>query len=107
MKRLMIAFSSIEDFQVRLPAGDNETSLLNLIIHIRDKLDCITEVNLTVSVTLDSIDSIKNLQDSTDNSILQLLKSGSQNMVGQVVTSYSQEFNKMNSETIDKAVSSK
>jgi hypothetical protein len=103
----MIAFSSVSDFELLLPAGDDETSLLNLIIHIRDTLDCITEVNLTVNVTSDSIDLINNLQNSTDNSIVQLLKSGNQNTVGQVITSSSQQFNKMNSETIDTAVLSK
>jgi hypothetical protein len=95
----MIGFSSISDFQVRLPAGENQT----LIIHIRDTLDCITEVNLTVNVVPDTLDLIENLQTSTS----QLLSSGNQNIVGQVITLISQEFNKMNSETIDKAVSSK
>ncbi len=103
----MIAFSAVSDFEVLLPAGDDETSLLNLIIHIRDTLDCITEVNLTVNVTSDSIDLIKNLQNSTDNSMVQLLKGGNQNTVGQVITSSSQQFNKINSETIDTAVLSK
>jgi hypothetical protein len=103
----MIAFSAVSDFEVLLPAGDDETSLLNLIIHIRDTLDCITEVNLTVNVTSDSIDLIKNFQNSTDNSMVQLLKGGNQNTVGQVITSSSQQFNKINSETIDTAVLSK
>ncbi len=102
MKRIMIAFSPISDFEVRLPAGE-----LQLIIQIRDTLDCITEVNLTVSVLSDSIDLIKNLQNPKDNSIDQLLTSGNQNIVGQVITSISQQFNKMNSETINKAISSK
>ncbi len=102
MKRIMIAFSPISDFEVLLPAGE-----LQLIIQIRDTLDCITEVNLTVNVLSDSIDLIKNLQNPKDNSIDQLLTSGNQNIVGQVITSISQEFNKMNSETINKAISSK
>jgi hypothetical protein len=102
MKRTMIAFSFMSNFQVRLPAGDNQ----NLIIHIRDTLDCITEVNLNSTyIVSDNVDLIKSLQSSTNNPIAQLLISGNQNTVGQIITSISQEFNKMNNEMIDKATS--
>ena len=56
-------------------------------------------------------DLISNLQSSsnqiTNNPIVQLLASGNQNTVGQVLTSLSQQFNKMNNENLDKAVSSR
>jgi hypothetical protein len=45
--------------------------------------------------------------DRNNNPLVQLLSSGSQNTVGQVISSISQEFNKMNNENVDKAVSSK
>jgi hypothetical protein len=45
--------------------------------------------------------------DRNTNPLVQLLSSGSQNTIGQVINSISQEFNKMNEENIDKAVSSK
>jgi len=98
----MIAFSPISDFEVRLPAGE-----LQLIIQIRDTLDCITEVNLTVNVLSDSIDLINNLQNPKDNSIFRLLISGNQNTVGQIITPISQQLNKINNENIDKALSGK
>ena len=112
---MMIAFSMLSVLQVRLPAGDDQRSVVHLVVSIRDQLDCTTEYNLSsVIVTPDSVginDLINNIQSSsneiTNNPIVQLLASGNQNIVGQVITSLSQQFNKMNSESLDKAVSSK
>jgi hypothetical protein len=113
---MMIAFSSVSNFQVQLPAGDDQTSLLNLIIDIRDQLDCITEYNNISSVTVipDSEginDLMNNIQSSSNsinnNPIVRLLASGNQNTVGQILTSLSQQFNKMNNQSFNQAVSSK
>jgi hypothetical protein len=110
--KTIIAYSSISTFQVRLPAGDNQTSLLYLIISIRDQLDGITEYNLSsVIVRLDLqelnnfINDIEHL--SNTNSIVQLLASENQNIVGQIITSFSQQLNQMNNQNINQAVSSK
>ena len=99
---------------MRLPSGDDQTSLLHLIVYIRDQLDCIKEFNLSsVTVQPDSIgiaNLMSDIQSSpgsiTTNPIVQLLAGGNQNIVGQMITSLSQQFNKMNYENIDKAVSS-
>jgi hypothetical protein len=112
---LMIGFSSISTFDVQLPAGDDNSSMVNLIVHIRDTFECITEYNMSsVSVIPDTTvinNLINNLQVSTsaanNNPIVQLLASGNQNTVGQVITSLSQVFNKMNTQSIQNAVSSK
>ena len=101
--RLMIAFSALSTLEVQLPAGE-----LRLIVHIRDQLNCLTEYNLSTTVTVlpdtAAIDDLMNsLQSSTNNPIIQLLSSGNQNTVGQVLTSVSQEFNKMNTENLNKA----
>ena len=109
----MIAYSIISDFQVRLPAGDDETFLLKLIVVIRDTASCITEFNLSliyVSPESTGINSLVNsLQGSSNdinnNPIVQLLSSGNQNIVGQVVNSVSKEFNKMNNQSVNQAVS--
>jgi hypothetical protein len=111
----MIAFSALSTFQVRLPAGDDSTSILHLNIYIRDDLECITEYNISsIFVTPDTVE-INNLINAIQNSaseiatnpVGRLLASGNQNTVGQVITSLSQQFNKMNSESVDKAISSK
>ena len=53
---MIVAYSTVSTFQVRLPCGDDSTSLLHLIVHIRDQLDCITEFNLSsITVIPDSV----------------------------------------------------
>ncbi|CAF0777082.1 unnamed protein product [Adineta steineri] len=112
-EKIFIAFSPVPDFQVRLPSGDNQTSLLNIMIYVRDLLDCVTQVNMSsINVVQNSTEInslIVNLQSFengiTNNEIVQLLSSGNQNIVGQVITSLSQQLNQMNSQSIDKAIS--
>lgn len=111
----MVAYSPVSTFQLRLPAGDNQTSLLQIVISIRDLLDSVVEVNISaisVVVNTEQINNlIDNVQGSTNqlnrNQFVQLLWSGSQNVVGQVLTSLSQQFNQMNNQTVNTAVSSK
>ena len=87
----MIAFSSFSSFQVYLPSGENQI----LFVEIRDQLNCLTKFNLSsISVGADS-------QLNTN-----LLSTGNQNVVSQLLTSFSQQFNQINQQNIDKAVSS-
>jgi len=114
-KLIMIAFTSVSNFQVRLPAGNDNSSLVNLIVHIRDTLDCFAEYNISSpSVVPDTAginDLIANLKASASvtnsNPIVQLLAGGNQNTIGQVITSISQVFNQMNTESLQNTVSSK
>ena len=114
-QRTMLLCSPVSNFQVRLPSGNNETSLLNLVIVIRDLLDCTAQFNISsISVIVnlaDITDFINVVQDSStqtnNNQFVQLLSSKNQNAIGQVVTSLSQQFNSMNTESVNDAVSSK
>ena len=99
----MIAFSSLSEFNVRLPIGNN----LNLIIHIRDTLDCIKEYNITSVTVIPDSEIISQLIQNSNNSIVRLLSSGNQNIIGQVLTSVSQQFNQRNIQSLEDAVSSK
>ncbi|CAF1191151.1 unnamed protein product [Adineta steineri] len=113
-ERMMIAFSAVSIFQVRLPVGDDLTYVLHLIVSIRDTLDCVAETNISsISVLPDTAgiaSLINDLQTSssalTTNPIVQLLASGNQNTVGQILSSLSQQFNTMNNENVENAVSS-
>jgi hypothetical protein len=114
-QRVLVAFSSISTFQVRLPSGDNQTSLLNMAAFIQDTLDCSAEFDMPpISVIVDT-DDITNLinvlgnssNQASSNQFVQILSSGNQNAVGQVVTSLSQQFNTMNAGAVSDAVSSK
>ena len=112
---MIIAFSFLSEFQVRLSNGYDKTSSVNLFIEIRDRLDCVTEVNLT-SVTIQSDSSILsqliNLFENSPtslstNSLVQLLSSENQNTVGQLLISISQQFNQISINAMNNAVSSK
>jgi hypothetical protein len=111
----MIAFSTLSMFQVQLPAGDDQTSSINLTVHIRDTFECITEFNTSSITVLPDSAAINNLvnilQNPSSNTVInnpivQLLATGNQNTVGQVISSLSQQFNKMNNENWTNAVSS-
>jgi hypothetical protein len=111
---MIIAFSSIETLKLRLPSGNDNTSLLYIYAYIRDTLDCVTELNLSSVVVISDLGQMNSLIDSlqnsnnaiTNNPLVQMLASGNQNTVGQVISSLSQEFNKVNSQTIANAVTS-
>ena len=109
----IIAFSSLPDFQVRLPAGNDPTFLLQLFIYIRDTYDTTTRYNMSSVIVMpdteDIIKLIHILQNSTNeltsNSFVQLLASENQNIVSQVITLISQQLNTMNSQSIQNAIS--
>jgi hypothetical protein len=112
----MVAFSPLAIFDVRLPSGDDaNSSVLYLTVVVRDTADCVTEVNITsVTVTADSasIDALVSVFHTPNSSltalpVMQLLSSGNQNIVGQLLTSLSQQLNELNIESLDTAVVSK
>lgn len=94
-ERIMFAFSTEPNFQVRLPIGDNQI----FVIYIRDQLDSITQVNLSSINVRSDVDQINNLQ----NSFTQLILNGNQNTISQIIILLSQQFNQMNNEIINKA----
>jgi hypothetical protein len=77
-------------------------------------LDCVTEFNVSSVVVVTDSEGINNLIDIlqtssstlTNNPLVQILASGNQNMVGQVISSLSQVFNKINNQTVENAVAS-
>ena len=113
--RMLISYSPASSSRIRLPAGDRDTSLLYLAVSIRDQLDCIAEVNISpVHVRADTvainglIEGMTSLSSQlTNNALVQLLSSGNQNTVGQVIASVSQQVNQMNSDNINRASASK
>lgn len=111
----MIAFSTVSTFSVRFPAGDTTDSFLHVVIHIQDVLHCVREVNMSSLIISVDIEGINHLMSSfqhssidlNQNPIVQLLFSENQNVVGQVIGSLSQEFNQMNDQNVDTALSSR
>jgi hypothetical protein len=60
--------------------------------------------SVLVEQDLSAIDS---LQNSTNNALIQMLSSGNQNRISQVITSISQQLNQINNQAIETAVTSK
>ncbi|CAF4346396.1 unnamed protein product, partial [Adineta steineri] len=113
-KKVMIAFSTLPRFQVRLSSQNDNISIVNLFIYISDTFDCITEFNISsIIVTTDSsdiTDLINALQSPTtglliNNPIIQLLSTGNQNTVGQILSSLSQQLNEINADALENAIS--
>ena len=110
----MIAFSTLPTISMRLPAGKSNASTLQLIVVIRDQLDCVREVDLpSVVVRTDSAETdqlIQSLQTSSNtpsnSPLVQILSSGNQNAVGQVLSSLSQQFNDINTQALQSAADS-
>jgi len=73
---------------------------------IRNQLNCIIEYNISSVIVLPDSTAINDLvtsiqsASSPNNPIVQLLVSGNQNTVGQILTSFSQQFNKMNTQIL-------
>lgn len=111
----MIGFTLFPELELRLPAGNENTSLVHLVVYIRDTLDCITEYNLTsVTVALDT-EGINNLignfrlsTTSVNNDpIMQVLASKNRNSIAQTTVALSQGFDRIDTKNRDKAVSSR
>ena len=114
-EQVMLAFSVISTLLIQLPAGDDNSTVLDLTVQIRDVLNCVTEYYMEPVIVIPDhtaidalIDVLQNSKNgSTNNPIVQALASGNQNTVGQVVTSLSQQFNKRNKQSLETAIASK
>jgi hypothetical protein len=112
---MILAFSSISTIQLRLPAGNDNLSLIHIVGSVRDTLDCRAEFNVSSVMVVPDLEEITNFVNSlqqpdkqiTNNPFAQILASGNQNIIGQVISSLSQEFNKINEQTVEYAVASK
>jgi hypothetical protein len=105
--QVMLAFSSESDIQLVLPSTNDNTSLLNIVAYISDTYDCVTEFNMSSVLVEADLSAIDSLQNSTNNAFIQMLASGNQNRISQVITSISQQLNQINNLAIETAVGSK
>ena len=113
---MMLASSPTSRIDLRLPAGDVKSSMINILVQIRDMLNCVTQFDISsIIVVPDSVTTaalINVLQQPgagavNSNPVIQLLSGGDPNTVGQVLTSISQVFNDMSQQNLGVAVASK
>ena len=111
-EQIMLAFKPASYIELQLPVGAGPHSFLNLTVQIRDRLNCAREVQLEpVAVTADStaIDTFMHIVQNLDNintssPLIEALASGDQSLVGSVVTSLAQEFNKKSKQDLENAI---
>jgi hypothetical protein len=113
-KETMIGFSLIPTLQLRLPAGNNKNVSLNINVYIRDQSDCVQEYSIPPFYVYDDSKELENLfqsfkdvkNDLINNSLVKILLTGNQNEIGQILTSTSQQLNKINTNSLNNIVSS-
>jgi hypothetical protein len=112
----MLTVTAAPRFQLRLIAGDHQTSLVNILIEIQDTFNCVTPRRLpsvTVTPDKDEIESLINdlqqpiTKDNDTNKIFGLPSYSGQNMIGQVLKSFLQEINEINNHNLANAIASK
>ena len=89
----------MSNFEVRFSTDQENGTTLNLIVRIRDQLDAVTNYNLSsIFIRPDLValnDFISSVTNSSVNPFAQLLNSGNQNQVAQVIAGLVQQFNRI------------
>ena len=85
---VMFAHSRDPTLELFFPENPENTSLLHLLVFIRDRFDSVIEVNIS-SV---SIDSNSTTIDAFNETFTRLLSTLNQNLISQVLVSISQSF---------------
>ena len=92
--------------------------MLHLSAAIRDQLDCLTEVIMASVIVVPDSNAIEQfvqslqtsasspISVSNNNPLVQILASGNQNAVGQVISVLSQQFNQINTLALQAAADS-
>lgn len=111
----LIGYAAVPYFRLRLPAGRNNRSSVELFVQIRDELNGVTNFHLdSVVVIADRFEVTrlielieeKRFEFINTNPTIKSLASGNPNVVGQILTSICRVFNQIHRENIDEAVSS-
>ena len=111
----ILAFTTLSTIEVRLPVADENTSLINITVYIRDMFDCAAEYDIgPVLVVPDSPEIIKLIDilqdrnnDVVTNPIIDLLTNSNEITIGQILISLAHELNRMNTQTIETMIASK
>jgi hypothetical protein len=113
----MIGYTTSTSFQVQMPIDDLNSTLLQLVVHVRDLTDCMTEWDMhpitvipdtnsitTLIITIQS--TLENNSLITSNPFIHTLYGGDQNDVCQSLISFSRILNMMANQYLQIATSS-
>jgi hypothetical protein len=108
----MLGYTTSTSLQVRMPMGDLNSTLLQLLVHVRDLNDYMTEwnmhpisvipdmesVNTLITVIQGIVNNTENSSSITLNPFINILYGGNQNDICQWLISLSRILNMMASE---------
>lgn len=104
----MILSHSIDSIiSLRFPASIHEISIYQIVVHILDRLDCVTEEYLPLITIHRNLSSILHFIPKSNDTIMQLLMSDDRNTIGQIIISICQLLNEMNDQSMKLATESK
>jgi hypothetical protein len=112
----MVGYTTLNSYQIRMSVNDLNVSWIQLTVYVRDKYDCTTEFDLSsISIVPDinNIISLITIVESSDyntvirsNPLIEILYSGNQNDICQVLTSVGQVLNILAQQNLQLAVNS-
>jgi hypothetical protein len=79
---------------------------VDLIVHIQDILNCITEMNFSLIDVLSHPKHIFNLIKTNNNPFMDWIFATNQDLIRQILTSILQEYYQTNNQTFDNPISS-
>lgn len=94
-EKLMLGFTNQSIYQLRLPSSIHKKTSLQIIVQIQDTLGSVTEFNLSSIIVFTNLSTFLEVQNLTNNFILQLFKSDDQNIIGQIVILISNILNEL------------
>jgi len=104
----MLGYTNESIYQLKLPGSIDKTVSLHIIVHIRDRFDCVTDFNLSLVTVSADLRLITQLIDNLQEPIIELLSNANdENTIGQIVTSISHLINQLDNQLMHSALSSK
>ncbi|CAM4787932.1 unnamed protein product [Rotaria magnacalcarata] len=109
---IMLGYSPEPIFQIRLSAGNHYASSQNILVHIRDKLDAVTQYNLPPVIILNDEIETEMFNNATQHlsktnnseTFVQILASDNQCTVEQAIALFNQILHKLNTKNIELAL---
>ena len=116
--RSLVAFSASPYLNVRLPAGEPNSTLIYLSVRVRDQYGCSSEFDIlpvritsdttTIGMLINALQSTSSHSDATNqlssNEIVQILSNGDENGVNQALVSLSRTLNAMSNDALEIAL---
>ena len=109
----MLGYTTLNTFQVRIAIDDLNSSLVQLVVYVRDEFNSVTELNFSAVFIESDMNNIVSLMTTIQSGIInfsdpliQILYGGNQNDVCQILTSLGQTLNVLAEQNLELAPNS-